>query len=378
MSFENEHIFKNIQKFLDQHSGEFEDGEAAITHAIHLHNAGLLSFDDEGESSRAMDLFESAMYTEDPDQQAVLLEEAYALDSDNLDIYCAWALSHFPDIEAISKLQTKADDYFKTHRKEIKESGYFAVENRPYFRIQNTLLDLYKESLFMEKAEKIAKHILRYNPNDNMGVRYKLMAIYVNSFQHKQAKALFKRDSSYRSDDQMLLYMATSLILERDFKLAQQRIKDLQDINSDIVYFFEEESFNELKVFVNLPEEDYRPNSKQSLAIALNEILPLFAQSSLLYQHFKQSLRKLIPDYFDDVQAQKEKNIMSYFQADKLSGKGIFTNIASQYVRALLLEDLETAEDFKTKTEKEVLAINGIGKGTINKLKANGVRFKDN
>ncbi|MBU5609482.1 hypothetical protein QP168_03715 [Aerococcus urinae] len=32
----------------------------------------------------------------------------------------------------------------------------------------------------------------------------------------------------------------------------------------------------------------------------------------------------------------------------------------------------------KTKTEKEVLAINGIGKGTINKLKANGVRFKKN
>ncbi|MCY3035606.1 MULTISPECIES: hypothetical protein [Aerococcus] len=377
MSFETEDIFRNIQKFLDQHSSEFEDGEAAITHAIHLHNAGLLSFDDEDESSRAMDLFESAMYTEDPDQQAVLLEEAYALDSDNLDIYCAWALSHFSDIEAISKLQAKADDYFKAHRKEIKESGYFAVENRPYFRVQNTLLDLYKEGLFMEEAEKIAKHILRFNSNDNMGVRYKLMAIYVNSFQHKQAKALFKRDSSYRSDDQMLFYMATSLILARDFKLAQQRIKDLQEINSDILYFFEDENFNELKVFVNLPKEDYRPNSKQSLAIALNEVLPLFSQSNLLYQHFKQSLRELIPNYFDDVQAQKEKNIMSYFQADKLSGKGIFANIASQYVRALLLEDLETADDFKTKTEKEVLAINGIGKGTINKLKANGVRFKE-
>ncbi|MDK6598575.1 hypothetical protein QP226_10040, partial [Aerococcus urinae] len=92
-------------------------------------------------------------------QQAALIEEAYALDSDNLDIYCAWALSHFPDFEAIPMLQAKADDYFKAHRKEIKESGYLAVENRPYFRIQNTLLDLYKEGLFMEEAEKIAKHI---------------------------------------------------------------------------------------------------------------------------------------------------------------------------------------------------------------------------
>ncbi|MGX7362296.1 hypothetical protein [Aerococcus loyolae] len=120
MSLENEHIFRNIQKFLDQYSGEFEDGEAAITHAISLHNAGLLSFEDEDGTGRAMDLFETAMYTEDPAQQAALIEEAYALDSDNLDIYCAWALSHFPDFEAIPMLQAKADDYFKATARKSK------------------------------------------------------------------------------------------------------------------------------------------------------------------------------------------------------------------------------------------------------------------
>ncbi|MCY3046532.1 hypothetical protein ODY47_05525 [Aerococcus urinae] len=305
MSLEAEKIYRNIQKFLDQHSGEFDDPEAATAHAINLYNAGMLDFDDDDPSFRAMDLFETAMYTEDQDQSSALLEEAYALDSDNLDIYTAWALDKFDDFEALEMIRDKADDYFKAHRKEIKESGYLAAENRPYFRAQNLLLDAYKEDLFMEEAEKIAKHILRYNSNDNMGVRYKLMAIYVNSFQHKKVRAFFKRDPHYRFDDQMLFYSAISLILERDFKLAQKRIKELQELNSELVEFFIDEEFDEFKVYVNLSTDYYQANSKSSLAMAFEEVLPLFIQSKFLYHYFRQSLKEIVPGYFDAVHAKK-------------------------------------------------------------------------
>lgn len=377
MSFETERIFRNIQKFLDQHSGQFDDPGEAMVHAISLHNAGLLTFDDEDDTSRALDLFEAAMHTADKDQRSALLEEAHDLDSDNLDIYCAWALDQFHGPEVVSMIRDKADAYFKAHRQEIKESGFSPVANRPYFRAQNILLEFYKEFLFMEEAEKIAKHILRYNPNDNLGVRYQLMAIYVDSFQHKKVKAFFKKHSDYRSDDRMLLYLATSLILERDFNLAKQRIKELYRLNPAIVDFFTADEFDEYMVYVFLSEEAYRPYSKQTLALALRDMLSLFFTSSLLYYHFREILKELVPDHFAEIEERKQKNRYASLNAAKLAGTGIFTNIASQYVRPLLFEGLESLEDFKEKTEWEVLAIDGIGQATLNKLKANGVIFKE-
>lgn len=314
------------------------------------------------------------MYTDDEDQRSVWLEEAHDLDPDNLDIYCAWALDQFEDFEVIPMIQAKADAYFKAHRQDIKESGYSFVTNRPYFRAQNILLDCYTRGLFMEETEKIAKHILRYNPNDNMGVRYKLMALYVNSFQHKKVRNFFKR---YPSDDQMLVYLATSLILERDFNLAKHRIKELYQLNPTIVDFFADEGFNEYKVYLLLPEESYRPNSKQTLAMAFREMFPLYLPSRLLYLHFREILKEIDSDYFADIEARKEKNRYADRNAEKLAGTGIFTNISSQYVRLLLAEGLETLEDFKEKMEVEVYLIDGIGKVTIDRLKANGVRFKE-
>ena len=61
MSLGTEGVFRNIQKFLDQHGGDFDSIDEVMDHAIALHNEGLLVFDDEDDASRAPDLFEAAM-----------------------------------------------------------------------------------------------------------------------------------------------------------------------------------------------------------------------------------------------------------------------------------------------------------------------------
>lgn len=52
--------------------------------------------------------------------------------------------------------------------------------------------------------------------------------------------------------------------------------------------------------------------------------------------------------------------------------KGIRMN----FVRIFVENKIRTSTDFKKWTEKEVLALKGIGPATVQKLKENGIRFK--
>ena len=51
--------------------------------------------------------------------------------------------------------------------------------------------------------------------------------------------------------------------------------------------------------------------------------------------------------------------------------------IRANLVEALYNEGLTSAAAFETVTEKEVLALKGVGPATVKKLKENGVSFKD-
>lgn len=56
---------------------------------------------------------------------------------------------------------------------------------------------------------------------------------------------------------------------------------------------------------------------------------------------------------------------------------GTFKNIKRQYVLPLIQAGLESKEDFAKVTQAEVLAIDGIGKKTIEHLLEKGVEFAD-
>lgn len=375
MSRETENIFRQLEVFLEQHSDEYENIDEAINDYVARFNDGLIG-EIEDDTSRALDLLDEAMESDDADERLSLLEAANQLEPDNLDIYCALCLERYDDIEAVSLIEEKTNEYFKTHRQFIKEASYAGIENRPYFRARKLLLDFYKEQFLLGKAENVAREILRYNPNDNLGVRYSLMAIYVLSFQHKKARTFFKKDSMHQKDDQMLFYLAVSLILEGDFNYAERIIQKLWEINPTICRFFLKQEFNSFLVYDWLPFEYYQPYSESSLAIAFTGVLSLFQNSVFLYRTFQRTLEKINPEFFEQYHAEKANGIALYRESFELAGTGIFTNIDSRYVRSLLSKGLRTLEDFQTIAEHEVLAIDGIGKGTVKKLRDNGVTFK--
>ena len=51
--------------------------------------------------------------------------------------------------------------------------------------------------------------------------------------------------------------------------------------------------------------------------------------------------------------------------------------IRMDLVRIFVENRIRTSTDFKKWTEKEVLTLKGIGPATVQKLKENGIRFKD-
>ena len=51
-------------------------------------------------------------------------------------------------------------------------------------------------------------------------------------------------------------------------------------------------------------------------------------------------------------------------------------DIRMDYARIFVTNGICTSADFKDWTEKEVLALKGIGPATVKKLKENGIKFK--
>ena len=68
-------------------------------------------------------------------------------------------------------------------------------------------------------------------------------------------------------------------------------------------------------------------------------------------------------------QAQKGTNSVKYFAAN-LGGPPL------DRAKTFYDEGIKSASDFKNWTEKELLALKGIGPATIKKLKENGIKFK--
>ena len=315
---------------------------------------------------KAMDLMEEAIESKNPKVQLELLEKAKNLDPDNLDIYSSWALVNYDDFKAYELIKEATDKYYSKNCEEIKEQGYYDIDNRPYFRSLKLLMEFYIKELLYKKAEDIGNAILRDNSNDNLGARYKMMSIYTNSYQYKKAIEFFNKNENYEEDEQMLVYMITVLVFDGNESYAQQLLEKLVSISPDICEFFLAEDFERFRILSNYPNQYYSPRSKGSLAIPLSEISYLLDKSRYLYNFFRNSLMEINPRYF---------RIRGYTKL--LQKSEIFKDISDTVVLRLFEKKLMTLEDFKNVTEKEVLTLDCIGPVTIKKLKDNGIKFKE-
>lgn len=406
MGMNKEDIFLRLENFKATHRDDYESEEEMVQAFIEQYNTSL----EEGESAfmsddriEAMEWYQDAAMTDDPDQALIKLKKALELDPTNLDIKLAIYLEEEDDQTYISLLEADLEAYYRNHRRELTESGYLGIDNRPYFRCLAHVAGYYKKELRYDRAINYFKKLLKLDDRDPLGVRCSLMGAYVNSFDFRKARAHYKKYDRDHQDIQLMAMMIVAMWLEGDETFAAKLIKKVVELSPASRLFFEEEFFDIDCVFDYTFEESYGLNSPEAFAVGLMEVSTLLQQSQLMYRFIKDTVEQADPqeqksaksgqtskkDLAEDDQAVSETKPDASDKKTKSKAKKskdkpasaetsseVFQGISPQYVHLLNEAGYQDIEDFKGVSQEAILAIDGVGPSTLEKLKANGVQFK--
>jgi tetratricopeptide (TPR) repeat protein len=150
----------------------------------------------------AQELIYEAWDESDPTRRISLAHQALAISRDCVDAYVLLAE------EAADRVQEALDYYeqgVSAGQRALGETfffenvGYFwgLLESRPYMRALEGKASCLWQMKRKEEAAEIYEEMLRLNPNDNQGIRYLLVELYLSTNAEKKLQKLIKR---YKED----------------------------------------------------------------------------------------------------------------------------------------------------------------------------------
>ena len=191
MSTLTENVISQFYAFVNEKTGgnleSDEQLEKLFQEFMEQYNAGL---DDAPPLSKetaksVYDWLELSEQQNTKKAQRECLEKAKELEPKNLDVLMRLLLlekkSFWEYIPEVQELLALGKEDLK-ERKLYKESMgdfYMVLETRPYMRVLQFYLTILSSSYMIQQAIAVAKEMLKLNRNDNLGVRYTLMALYV-------------------------------------------------------------------------------------------------------------------------------------------------------------------------------------------------------
>lgn len=191
MSTLTENVISQFYAFVNEKTGgnleSDEQLEKLFQEFMEQYNAGL---DDAPPLSKetaksVYDWLELSEQQHTKKAQRECLEKAKELEPKNLDVLMRLLLlekkSFWEYIPEVQELLALGKEDLK-ERKLYKESMgdfYMVLETRPYMRVLQFYLTILSSSYMIQQAIAVAKEMLKLNRNDNLGVRYTLMALYV-------------------------------------------------------------------------------------------------------------------------------------------------------------------------------------------------------
>ena len=146
---------------------------------------------------KAQDLAYAALETRDKKEALRLANEALKLDPDCIDALVLktiiQAKSPSEIIETLKEIIAKAEKNFGTeYFKENKGDFWGLVETRPYMRALQTLIIILRAEGRLGESIFVAEKMLKLNQNDNQGIRYFLLGLYLETGNLDGARRLFK------------------------------------------------------------------------------------------------------------------------------------------------------------------------------------------
>ena len=288
MSRETETMFKALHEFIDERSDENrtkEDVNRLIEQFMSQYN-GNLSQPVTPETAETSDDYMNLAYDADNEKDMLKYAKmALKLDPHNYDAERAVLEMKAKDITKL------VQDYARSVQKAtayMEEEGYFeedmghfwgVLETRPYMRLLAGYVSILIECGMIGKAKEQCKEMLRLCENDNLGMRFRLMALYAYFEDDEAALALHEQYGKH-DETEMLLALSFLFYKKGDFTKSKQYLRKLNRANKDLKRFLRlmlgegNEKFEGFEL-----EGGYRPGTIEELMLAFRDNGFLFDQA---------------------------------------------------------------------------------------------------
>lgn len=294
MSRDSEKVFREINKYIKENADEnmsMDEMNDLIQEFMEQYNSNLPGEITEETAETTDDYLELAENANSKAQALKFAKKAVQLDQDNLDAKkMVEEITTEHPYEMVGKYQ-KLIEYGKTvmdkkgYMNEDSIGDYWGIsETRPFIRLYSSYLDLLVNCGMMRMATTVGEEIIRYNTNDNLGIRYILMHVYAYLEDEKSMLALYKKYDEH-DESQMLLPISIIYYKLGDLEKAAEYLRRLTKTNKDTGRF--------IRAFVNDTLDKYasRMNPMGYQPFTIEEFLVELHEHTYLFE--------VVPCYFD-------------------------------------------------------------------------------
>ena len=324
-------------------------------------------------------IFREAMHTPNTQKRNKLLKQVLKINPDYFAADFHLFLSEVEDFD----LPTfkKVLDFEILVLEKWKMNGYNSwnyFEARPILSALMFLIEYYMTEKFYFKALELVNLYLskrpeRFPPN----FVFYMLSLYHITGQELKVERFYREElNKGKRDDTILIHAIISAFSQGKIEEASQLFEKLVKINDEAVEFFIEKDwqFNILDIE---EQECYCPNSVESLQASLYPLLDYLQENIILTEFLTNEAKKFHRKPVFSNHSSVLRNLSevtdwySFMSEEKMKG------IRMDLVRIFVENGIRTSSDFKNWTEKEVLALKGIGPVTVKKLNENGIEFKN-
>ena len=285
MSRESEQLLKELQRFLDSHADEIksEDDANALAEQFLAEYDQKCAAQKDHAPETADDYLELADRAMSKKKCVEYLRKALELEPENVDVQLQLIVHSLEgksdkQLPALQKLMDSAAKQLEQEGCFQEDVGAFwgVLETRPYMRVCYTYFEALIACGMMRRAIDEGQYLLELCENDNLGVRYQLMHLYVFMEDEMHALALHKQFDSYE-ETQMLLPLAVLYYKLNQFDKAEAYIKRLAKVNKDTKRFLRAAAHDELDDYIDeLSPYGYQPFTIEELLDELMRFSYLF------------------------------------------------------------------------------------------------------
>ena len=324
-------------------------------------------------------LFREAMHTPNTQKRNKLLKQVLKINPDYFAADFHLFLSEVEDFD-LSTFK-KVLDFEILVLEKWKVNGYNSwnyFEARPILSALMFLIEYHMMENFNSKAIELidlylSKRPERFPPN----FVFCMLSLYHITGQELKVERFYREElNKGKRDDTILIHTIISAFSQGKIEEASQLFAKLVEINDEAVEFFIEEDW-QFKVIDIEDQECYCPNSVESLQASLYPLFDYLLENIILTKFLTNEAKKfrrkpVFSDHSSMITNLSEiSDWHSFMNEEKMKG------IRMDLVHIFVENGIRRSSDFKKWTEKEVLALKGIGPVTVKKLKENGIKFKN-